>query len=370
MQSNYFRYSELDLAFGSIAKRAEKYKSVTHSNTPWHKFGGDVDADEFIIFGDANAALIPVFNNKNSPVHVWHPSSEISALLTHFPNIRLLKDKNNMPDVRRDSKCVIRTNVAFTITHKMIVEIYPKIDKTLNVSGTQTVLPSYGVLSIPGANRHQDGVDILKSLKAMGLKTVKHLPIRFFQRIEEGKLDAAQTGIIYVETEKGYDGDITVQCLKTNTSYVAPRSSSMYPRSELAYKIGQMPQQSTLPKGCLSQNATPAELSIFQNLFTVEISHYGKGYKDPITEEFCSLANANLVMPGVGNYKHDHLLLGFSTEQEARSFQSLLQISEFITSYIDNAFKKQIISGPALKLVSQVFPWDRIWNTQQLLAYV
>jgi len=370
MQTDYLLSSELNLAFKSIAKRVEGYNDVTHSNTPWHRFSGDIDADEFIVFGDANAALIPCLKNIDAVVHLWHPTTDIVSLLSNFPNIQILRDKNKMPDVRKESRCVIRTNVAFTITKEMIVDVYPVIDKVLNVTGTQTVLPSYGVLSIPGANRHQDGVDILKSLKAMGLKTVKHLPIRFFERIEEGKLDAAQTGIIYVETEKGYDGDITVHCLKTNTSYIASRSASMFPRSELAYKIGQMTQKSNLPKGYLSQNATPAELSIVQNLFTIEISHYGNGYKDPATGEFCSLPNANLVMPGVGNYKHDHLLFGFSTETEAKSFQSLLRVPEFVTSYIDNAFKKQIVSGPTLKLVSQVFPWDRIWDSQQLLAYV
>jgi hypothetical protein len=381
MQTNSSNFATLDKAFNNVANYVTKCKDITHSDTPWHKLGCDIEADDFIVYGDINAAIMSRLVRSNVKVHVWHPSTEAVDFLstTPFRDIEKVKNKGDMTNnITKMNKCVIRTNVAFTISKEMIADTYPLIMEQLNVIGTQTILPSDGVLGISGSGfKHEQGVKTLKSLKHMGLKTVKHLPLRFFNRVEDGKLDKAQTGIIYVETEKNYAGPITVHCLITNESYIADRDADLLPRSEFAYKVSRKAKyaKSNLPKEKLAQNAKISQLVELNNLYTVEISHYANKYKDSITGEFSSLPNANLVMPGTGTgafngYENDHLLYGFNTLLEAQSFQSLLAVPEFARACIDLAFKKQRVSGPTLKLAAEIFPWDRIWDSQQVINYV
>jgi len=352
----------------------KKKKIMPHYvNTSWHNFSYLQNGYEHIAFGDVNGAIWPITNGLSDNVLFWADNPIALGIAGGF-GIKTFSDKNKIiSDMDKTKKRVIRTNVAFSIYSEMILDIYPKID----ADETQSILPSESVLSFPNASgsKHDIGCKVLSALKNMGLKRIIHFPNRYFERLDtkNGEIDAAQVASVYVETEKGFDGDILVECLITGTKYYAPRNSIVFPRSEFSWKLSNI--QSKIPldrKGGLTQKLTPELEAKFKKQYVVEFSHYcgrkGFSQRDSVTDVVSSLPYGNLIMPG-GNFSHDFLLYGFNTLLEAQSFQSLAKVPEFVRAYIDCSFKIDRHSGPTMEFVS-VFPLDRIWNSQQVVDYV
>ena len=322
---------------------------------------------------------------KYSKVYFWHSEKNQRIKARGFEkkmnNVEILDTLDEVENLKVDwTKAEVAGNMAFSIIPQMVELFYKQQPSSVK----QISSPDW-VLAIDGAGTgHTSAVQIRKKLLELGLKKIVHLPYKFFQRVEkENKLDVAQIGAVYFETEFGYDGDIEVCDFKQGTSYFAKRYSSGFPRTEFAYKLRHTQPKISLPP-CVVFNADSKFSyndvnSLHGKKFYLAVRHSagGGGIKpDPENGLLSFLQTAKIVnrLPtdeiDCKNLElYDWFIFIFDNKSQRDSFKSLCDLPMIQQAMSDMNFKMQRYTRPGMMLLPD-FKLNKNWTQKDVDNHV
>ena len=345
-----------------------------------------------VVFDDIELLMNILTNPKiYSKIMFWHSEKDqrqkAKAMENKMNNLKVFDTKEEILDQTIDwSKAKFGGNMAFSITSEMI-DLFSKSKpgKIQQISATDWAL----AIENAGGS-HGPALKNKQKLLDLGLKKIIHLPYKFFKQVEKDslKLDVAQIGALYFETELGYDGDIEVVDFKSGKSYFASRNATGFPRTEFSYKLREAQPKIKLPNMfCWNDKSKNHKKWIedfnlakkLANKYPIAISHYagreGGGTRDLENGLINFLGTAKIINQIPTNETdlmnwnlYDWFILCFDDKQSRDSFLSLCNSKIIQRAMTDMNFKVERFTGPGLRLLPE-FP-NKKWTDKSVEDYV